>query len=373
MATPEGFCPICQHKIDDHNWKLPCGHEYHMFCIRALYEKTLNRRCDITFRRLKPSCPLCRYKVTKKDLPSPHVLNLDLLEQPSISAMPVEERPYRMARAARIIERLHVRRLLDKLMETRRQFLARRQQATGSNVTVEPQAGPSSCNTGANDENDSSDIPSQPSGGGRLVLCSSSSSSQASQENNWQISAIPRRLSQTTSRSRSPLSRASSVVRLSPALQTDGMYGFNDGPDTIASLPRLQQDHVFQDLQREIGILQFQVDSLNALPSRDVEPELIVISDDEESCDEEEDYDPLLLPHEVETRFGTGRGRYTKYLVRWSDGSRTINGTKDVEACKLGKELLEKWRRKNRARNTANCRRRQKSSTEGNSGAARQI
>lgn len=83
-------------------------------------------------------CPMCRSRIHEKDVPSKKKLWIqDLVKQPAISAMPVDQRPFRLARETIVIQRVQIRSASDALVEQRANLLenqAPQEQASKENI-----------------------------------------------------------------------------------------------------------------------------------------------------------------------------------------------------------------------------------------------
>lgn len=294
-------CTVCQFKIRKSAWKLPCKHTFHSKCIRAVYDANINRVDELTLRRIEPSCPNCRKKFHKKDVPRPppekeETIDLELLSVPAFSAMPVDDRPWRQARDTPIIQAEQVERAIRVLVAERAR-LSRRPTSEPEFVIL-------------NDITPTTSGNSRDRAIRRPVLDSSSSSSQETQPSQQPVEP-----------STSPL---------------------------------------LQDIQMQITILQNQLELVQSLPERDEADEDIEIPDNESETSEiqENSNRPQLVG--IERHFG--RGRNCKYLCRWSDDVRTLARKSDL--VQLDKQLFDAYKKECLKINTRNCRKRQKLATQ---------
>lgn len=320
-------CTVCLSSIGSLSWTLPCNHIFHPRCIKALYDANINKIDEETFEKFIPMCPNCRRVIHRRDLPprQKSAIDHELVQQPAISAMPVEQRPLRLAREQIVVARARTRSLLDELVQ-RRERLRRGQ--------VEPMPGTSGeSNSRENNMNVSGSF-----------QCHSSSSSQESQD-------PPKSQASDKSRSRSPLSQKapSPFVRQSQELQKEGMYISSSAALLLHQIPDLQE------VQMQITILENQLRAADQLPARTQPLDKIELSDNESVASEDED---PVTRQPVDIVGDIGRGQNIKYVIKWSDGTETLNRTRDVQRC--APVLLEIYRRRIRARNTRICREKKK-------------
>lgn len=347
----ETICSVCQISLGDHSWTLPCNHVFHPRCIRTVYAKNINQRDEETFQRLEPRCPNCRVRIHRRDIPrGRHVTLLERLE-PAYIALPPDQKPKRLSRETFILQRQRFQEALDEFTEKRRRIVA------AEKANQQSQSGPSGpCNRGASQQVGSQQNQPGPSGtcnrgtvqqsGSQLtrtgpVIVHLSSSSESSQEivpgqkRSWAILSSSSSSSQDTVRSRSP--RSPPVYRAPPRPVTD------DVPQLMHPTPELQE------VQMQISILEDQLEQVRRLPAQAQPIVEIDISDNESEVSEEEespeDLKPTFIFHHI------NRGRYTKYLVRWSDGRATLNPTREVED--IIPELLHDYRRRKNTYNVA--------------------
>lgn len=72
----------------------------------------------------------------------------------------------------------------------------------------------------------------------------------------------------------------------------------------------------------------------------------------------EEELEEGVQAVEILGLLGTGRGRHTRYTVRWSDGRHTGNSAGEIQ--RVAPELLRSWRRANSTQNNRNSRERKR-------------
>ena len=334
----QGFT-ICLCSIGSDSWTLPCEHVFHPRCIWSQYKANINRIDEFTFERFVPKCPNCRKIFHKKDLPPRERvakrkevdINPELLQQPAISSMTVSERPLRLARETFVVVRERTKSLLDDLVRRRAKLIEQ---------NAEPTPGSSrDCNSGRSNSGHQSGILNRPgmsTGFKKLtVLYSSSSSSQESED-------LPKSQQSKGSRSRSPLSQRapSPFLRQSQELQTEGMY---------------QPFGELQEVQMQISILEHQLELAAEMPARNQPSNDINLDDNVSIASYDDD---AIVRQPLDIIGDIGRGRHTKYIIQWSDGTETVNKTRDVQNC--APRLLETYRRRIRARNTRLCRQNKK-------------
>lgn len=114
----------------------------------------------------------------------------------------------------------------------------------------------------------------------------------------------------------------------------------------------IQETHRDQrENQIQLSILEDHLNEVRNLEPRTEPVELIEISDNESDFNDHEESstaEPVTIVGHV------GRGRHIKYIVEWSDGSRTLNKSAQLED--TASELLATYRRTIRANNTRLCR-----------------
>lgn len=281
---------------------------------------------------ITPGCPVCRTRIHRCDVPirldrpvreRDPTVDPSLIDQPAISSLPLSERPVRLVREQFLLRRQNVETLLAELVRRRVRIITRQQRNVRGAFNPRYEVRP--------------DTPEPSDSEHRNIEAGTDSSSDIEVLEvimpNRERALVPyyaevARVSQdsSTSRSRSPLSQDDSRV------------------NSLAVVPWTPQ---LQNLQMDIAILQNQLEVIETLPNREREnPELIDIPDNE-SIISEDDNDYRPVPIQISGYFG--RGRHTKYVVEWSDGSATLNKTADVSNSVPW--LLADWRRKQRAFN----------------------
>ena len=261
--------------------------------------------------------------------------------------MPVEQRPYRLARDLFLRRRIERQESLDELVRARARLLER-QRAAGDTREERPVPEPSldvairGSNTGA-DENSGPELidlvseSSQKSIPSTIVISSSRSSGSSPQ------------LSQSLSQSLQLPGRRSLGLQTTP----------RESP--TPQQQRAANQAQLQELQMRITILERQLEYVRNLPPRTDPPEDILLADVPREnlstvSNAGTNFEYSFQGQPVEITGYIGRGRHIKYVVTWSDGTRTINSRRNVEICRLGSVLLEEFRRKSRAQNTRNYR-----------------
>lgn len=408
----ENECPICMCDFEDQSLViLPCVHKFHRECLRKLYRATKN----VIFEgeRLEPKCPLCRATIHSKDIGG-HVTTVKeriefqnlqqlqrMMNEPSYAALPMEERPLRLARVLIEINKQERERLLDELTRKRNQLLNR-------SVISEPTAGSSGTQTGftrtvsqasstSDDsirpisrnfrpilEDESSCSPSP----GRLFVASQTESTTSDY---GRCSEITRTLSSQSAR----ILQDENVHPASPT-RMPAFLGSFEQPIEISSAessqarcsqarcsqepkikvepkvepgieqPKLPIFHVklrpqlkreikeeqeeLQNLQVQLHVISEQLrqaDEARRSRSRSREPEdedsmqPIVILDDESDI-EDDDYIGEFEPVEILGTFG--RGRHTRYRIHWSDDTIGLHMKDEVED--IAPQLYKNYRRK---------------------------
>lgn len=315
-------CGVCLCAISHtESWKLPCTHIFHTKCISEVYKANINRVDEASGERLEPRCPYCRARLHKKDLPRlTKTVDQNILNEPAYGSMPVDQRPYRLARETEVIRRENTRRLIDELVARRRQILeaaSRLHDNQTSNSGAQAETSP----PGASDTTEP-------------IIDLASSPSQHTVSSQASCAIIEP--SQNSQRSRSTISQQSVLALPSPVLQPS---------------PELQ------DVQMQIGILQAQLDDANSLPRRS-NFELIHIPDNDSDDSDGEYITDFQVVTPVEICRHYGRGRNIKYCVKWSDNRETL--VSKLLMVELNESLLKAYKRKTLAHNTRECRRRAK-------------
>lgn len=341
MANQEEICPICQYKLTkDRTHILPCGHKHHPRCIDKYYEANCGNYDKYNdCQHIPPECPICRARLEPEHLPfykgptlpTPEQLR-EIILTPSFAAQHPSERPQRLARRARIIHLEERERLLNQLLEQRRRFLTSTQSTSQTSPVIlenfsrestpglphfEPPSPPEFRPPSQDDRPmPTYSIPEPPS-----------------------PTSVPR-IPRDISRSRSPVSPSCSQVLQSdpPILQLDSQESL------------LEE---LQDIDMQIGIIRNQLKLLAKSIKNNSEVE-IKIEENTQMVESNNDLDPL----KVIGRYGTGRGRHTHYIVLWSDESETLHHVSEIKACVP--EMFEAYQKENRAKNTRNCRERQR-------------
>lgn len=390
MAEKE--CPVCMCEFDDQvSLTLPCRHKFHRECLRKLYRATKN----VIFEgeRLEPKCPLCRAPIHSRDIGG-HVTTVReriefqniqqlqrMMNEPSYAALPLEERPLRLARVLVEINKQEREKLLDGLVRRRNELLNR-------NVISEPTAGSSGMQTSLIEtaSQASSCDSSQPirrnfqhiserersssASPGRLFIASQPGSTTSDQESSSKITRLSQsaRILQdesihpadTASETQVPASLGSferpieissaesSQTRCSQEPKVKVEPKIEPGierPKPVLPIfhvklcPQLKKEvkeerEELQDLQIQLHVIseQFrQADEARRSRSREPEEEesgqLVIFDDDSDM--EDENYGDVQ-PVEI---LGTwARGRHTRYRVKWSDGTIGLHVRKEVEA-----------------------------------------
>lgn len=115
---------------------------------------------------------------------------------------------------------------------------------------------------------------------------------------------------------------------------------------------------VRRENQIQLSILEDHLNEVRQLEPRSEPVELIEISDNESEFDEPDEpttTEPLTIVGHI------GRGRHIKYIVEWSDGSRTLNKAAQLES--NAPSILATYRRAIRANNTRLCRAKKRQSS----------
>lgn len=346
-------CSVCLLDLDSDRWTIPCKHKFHLKCIKRVYRATKGGFLD--GHPLAPSCPLCRSRIHARDLKQKNgekrrasssitPQNLEqIIDEPSFVATPSELRPVRLARSIVILESEERRRALDILIERRAQLLHR---DTPSEPTRRPRV-----------IVESSPEPSQTTSQQVAELISSQGSIPCF-ENPSPPSFLP-----PSPRSRLPLPTYSEISRRtpSPVLLTNTQRSRTPNSQVLQQV-NSQTNRTSQELgevQREINVIHEQLFQIAEFPLNQGSSDFPINIDDESDISEDE-ADLELDPKAIVGIWG--RGRNTHYRILWSDGSTTLNKTREVEL--VAPEILVAYRRKNRARNTQLCRERMRTAKE---------
>ena len=131
MSQENTECSICLTSFfGNDSWTLPCRHTFHSKCIRAQYKANKNQVDEETLIPLTPTCPLCRARIHRKDLPRGHEVRAAELLEPAYCSLPAELRPVRLTRITFLLQRQRRREALIELIERRNIILARQQANT---------------------------------------------------------------------------------------------------------------------------------------------------------------------------------------------------------------------------------------------------
>lgn len=345
-------CIICLCTLGSSAWKLPCGHIFHKGCLRTLYKSTKNCYTEDTFEELVPSCPICRRRIRRRHLPDVRIhpeaaarrfdQHQRVISEPAFAQMSLDERPLRLARAIIVVERAERQRALDELIAQRERLNRQRAQDSESRPQPSTSSGfTASGNFRAHLEPDSSSSsgPSQSSPSRGLPSALNLISTNCSPSHHSRRSRSPISVIDLTKDSQSPVK--------TPPLPSRKLH---EAQQQLQRLTISSSDDI-QDLNMRIHIIS---DQLSQMPSRNVifEVDSPPRHDENDSDIEDDDLEPTVI-------LGTwGRGRHMRYRIGWSDGSVTINPTREVEL--LGTPLLESYRRELRRQATARTRERQR-------------
>lgn len=343
-----------------------------------LYRSTKHYYAENSFEKLTPSCPMCRKRIHGKDLPFGRRDPLykakfeaerqRVISEPSFAQMSAEERPLRLTRQLIIVEKAERQKALADLMAQRDRIYGRSakvssdepQPSTSSGITrrrarravLESDTSSSSPSVISqktipdyrplSQEDPNVPKPAYSSGPAPPSPVKPGTSARESQSSDTSRSRSPIPLVDLT-KSQTPSPEKTLAIEGPPKLQA-----LPAPPDTMAIIePRLQ------DLNRMISIIREQINQLPDQPTGVISE---VQSPPHHDDDSDVEDDVVLTPVAIHGTWG--RGRHMRYRVRWSDGSISLNPTREVE--RLAMPLLEEYRRELRRIATAKTREKQR-------------
>lgn len=117
-----------------------------------------------------------------------------------------------------------------------------------------------------------------------------------------------------------------------------------------------------QEIDIQLSILRGQLLAIDD----PIQQETPAREEEEENLPPVDGEDEQVQPTAILGLLGTGRGRYTRYKVSWSDGSQTANSAGEIS--ELAPDLLRAWRRANATKNNRNSRNRKRNESGSDSG-----
>lgn len=350
--SQDNKCWVCLYQYsNEDSVRLRCLHTFHKKCIRSLYRANKNRWQQDTLERLYPTCPLCRTRIHARDLnfriysgPPPAEIAPDPLLQdvPAYARIPEEDRPMRLARELQVIEREIQQRLLAELIERRKAMLARQ----ALHRQLQEQDKPQSQGTTSSEEN--------------IIRPSTSSSRNVLESDSDEFGSQSKDHQSAETLVIYEPEDMGSLTRATPHYSSE--FPTMPSPGWSLLVPNPQE---LQGLNAQITIVDQQIQNWSLVPFNDNDPmpdspnyyhEPDSDIEDEDGPSDGQDAE-LIFPIEIVDHLN--RGRHTRYIVLWSDGSRTMNRTRAVEV--TVPELLVEFRRKKGREATARARERQRS------------
>lgn len=325
--------------------------------------ETLNRYDEETGRRLKPSCPMCRQPFRGRDLPETDFINpvaaarrREILErvisEPAFALLPVSQRPIRLARELVVIRRSEHEAALNRLIEERDRIRASR---ASYRTLEEDQLRRQQTQPSTSDGQTVSQVHRR---GYRWVM--ESDTSTASSQSSIQQPVISEEPSRSRSRSATPGQQDCSFHQSQDRSSQQPDPGpkspvASSGSQQRDAAPILQPSDELRALNLRIHVAMMQLSQmsdesnapidLNQPDEGPLEPEWLPQFGEEE-------LEPVAIID------NWARGRHMRYKIRWSDGTISLNRTREVET--RAKELLENYRRELRRLATARTRERQR-------------
>lgn len=399
-------CAVCLCELSSKQQiKLSCAHFFHLVCIQTLYAETFNHFCEETGRRLTPSCPMCRAEIKGSDLPDAPFRNpvqaarrreylQRVISEPSYASTPVANRPLRLARVMISVQRAEREAALNELVEQRQIMLARQASLQQQQQPAQASSPEPSTSRGVGPfgsplpekgrkrihESDTSSASSQASTP-RLVIsetprrvisesqASSSASSQMPAPASPALLGSQRQQASGSQQSAPKLPTPSGSQQSAPSSQQPAPSSRQSPSGSQQPAPKLptplssQQSAPklpapsaeLQEINIRIAVAQSQLNQIETGPRADDPPDdgQLALEPEWVPSQGEEDLQPVAI---IST---WGRGRHMRYRIRWSDGSVSLNRTREVET--RAKELLENYRRELRRLATARTRERQRS------------
>lgn len=311
---------------------------------------------------------MCRAPIKSQDLPEAPFQNpiadarrrehiQRVISEPAYAAIPVIDRPIRLARVMISFERAERERSLNQLIEQRQVMLARQaslQQTPSEPAPLQPPQMPAvqpqsqepqaSTSGGLEISRLGSPLPEK----GQKRVHDSDTSSASSQASGPQLVISESQASSTVASQMPPPSQIPSLN--SPRPRSAACSQDSQIPRKLQPSPELQAINI------RIAVAQSQLDQL----AEEAEPQDMI-----DLAAENDELEPEWIPSQGEDDLqpvaiiGTwGRGRHIRYRIRWSDGSISLNRTKEVEV--RARELLGNYRRELRRQATARTRERQR-------------
>ena len=304
----ERICSICLHTIDSDPWLLGCLHEFHGRCVKQLYRFMLNTIDEFTGNVMQaPCCPNCRHLIRSSHLP---------LSDRTLAAQEAEYLARQARAASDLVTPSHASMPVQDrpLRLVRENFLFNRERT----LTLID----------------------------RLVA--------RRREILARRATQPEQPELEQPEPEQPEPEQPEPEQLEPRERSEQPEQASFSSDSSTAFSPLLHPEL-QDIQIELGVLQRRVEETQVEPPsirRLEDVELIEREGGRAEEEEEIGITPVEIFHHV------GRGRHTRYLVAWSDDSRTIHPTRIIEA-RAGPLLLD-YRRRCRARNTRLCRERKR-------------
>lgn len=354
----EDICSVCMSSISQASTiKLRCNHLFHTKCIQTVYKYNRSVYHPITGERILPSCPICHKPINRRP-EEPFRENIPKVDinEPAYSSMG-DERPVRLSRAKIILQRYETSRRLDELIEQRRIFLAQRQQSSSHHPQPSTSHSPTNYEASQSDQPSTSHLPTIYEDQGsseappphQLSTHDGSYSSQASTHGGEVFMPSQNDLpTPTYSTPRSP-----SPLPYPVAYYANSTLTNLEAPSSLPTSSALQQPS--QQNIIEINPLKNQL--------RDIDQPVVCEAGHETpDIEPEEQLEEGVNPVEILGLLGTGRGRHTKYSVRWSDGRFTVNTSEEIAS--VAPHLLRRWRRANATQNNKKSRENKRSNQQ---------